>query len=79
MGRFARGQLQHGIGAEGLVVVEVFITEGDGGDPLGDHGHSLVVEDEGRVSGIGNGVVEGVEQPDLVGDLTEQKPPRRRW
>ncbi len=58
------------------MVVEVLVSQGDRGDPLGDHG-VLVVEDEGRVSGIGNGVVEGVEQPDLVGDLTEQK--RRRW
>jgi hypothetical protein len=75
--RFSRrqrvgGELEGGIGAEGLVVIEVFVAQGDGGDPLCEH-RSLVVDDDREPSGIGDGVVEGVEEAEPVADLAEQE------
>ena len=61
-----------GIGAEGLVIVEVFVAEGDGDDPLGDHG-PLGVDDEDGMSGVGDGGVDGVEEAEAVVDLAEEQ------
>ena len=69
-----RGNLENGIDAEGLVVVEIFVPQSDRNDTLGEH-NALVVSDAGGVPGIGNGVVEGVEQSGRVGDLAKQKCP----
>ncbi len=46
------GQLQGGVVAEGLMVVEVFVAQGDGEDPLGEH-RPLVVDDEEGLRGSG--------------------------
>ena len=57
------------------MIVEIFISESDRNDPLSDHG-ALVVNDEDRVTRIGNGGVESIEQPDAIGDLTQEQRPR---
>ena len=41
-------------------------------DPLGDHG-PLVVGDAGRVAGVGDGRVEGLEEAGRLADLAEQE------
>jgi len=72
LGRPAGGQLGGGVAAERLMVVEVLVAQGDGRDPLGDHG-VLVVDDECGISGVGDGGVEGIEEPEVVSDLAEQQ------
>ena len=74
LGRFADGDLQAGIDAKLLMIVEVFISEGDGDDALGDH-NALIVDDEEGVSRVGDRLVESVEQTDLVGGLAKQERP----
>ena len=54
------------------MVVEIFLSQGDGGDPLCDHG-ALVVNDEGGASGIGDGGVECIEEANFLGDLAQQQ------
>ena len=54
------------------MVVEVLVAQGDGDDPLGEHG-LLVVDDEDGLAGVGDGRVEGVEEAEAVGDLAEQQ------
>jgi hypothetical protein len=83
-GRLASSQLQHGVDAKGLMVIEVFVAQGDRRDPLRDQG-ALVVDDQGGVAGVGDGRVQSIEQPDPLGDLAEQqcagiggKPPPRK-
>ena len=56
------------------MVVEIFVPQSDRNDPLGEHG-ALVVDNEGGVPRIGNGVIESVEQSGRVGDLAKQKRP----
>ena len=66
------GGLQRRVGAEGQVVVEVLVAQGQGDDPLGEQG-PLVVVDPCRVAGVGDGFVEGPEQPGRLADLAEQQ------
>ena len=54
------------------MVVEVLVAQGDGDDPLGEHG-LLVVDDEDGMARVGDGRVEGVEEAEAVGDLAEQQ------
>jgi hypothetical protein len=72
LGDHSGGELESRVGAEGLMIVEVLIAEGDGGDPLGEQGF-LVMDDDGQPSGVGDGVVEGVEESEPVSDLSEQE------
>ena len=78
LGRLAGGELEDGVVAEGLVVVEVLVAQGDGDDPLGEHG-PLVVDDEDGVAGVGDGGVEGVEQSECGRRPRGAAGPRRRW
>ena len=69
----AGGQLEGGIVAEGLVVVEVLVAQGDGDDPLGEHG-ALVVDDEvGMSRGRGWRALRASKSPSPLGDLAEQQ------
>ena len=54
------------------MVVEVLVAQGDGDDPLGDQG-PLVMDDEGRVAGVGDGLIEGAEESGLFADLAEEQ------
>jgi hypothetical protein len=72
VGQSPGGPLQRGVGAQRLVVVEVLVPQGEGGDPLGEHG-LLVVDDEDGVPGVGDGRVEGVEEAEAVGAFAEQQ------
>jgi hypothetical protein len=54
------------------MVVEVLVAQGQGDDPLGDQG-ALVVDDQRRAAGVGDDLVEGTEQPDLLADLAEEQ------
>ena len=72
LGRLSGGNLEHGVNAKCLMIVEIFLSQGDGGDPLCDHG-ALVVNDEGGASGIGDGGVECIEEADFLGDLAQQQ------
>jgi hypothetical protein len=58
------GELPEGIVAEVLVVVEVFAASGEREDPLGEQ-PALGVCDEVGDAGVGNGVVDGVDQSEL--------------
>ena len=40
LGGASGGDLEHGVAAEGLMVVEVLVAQGDGDDPLGEQGPS---------------------------------------
>jgi hypothetical protein len=64
--------LPEGIVAEVLVVVEVFAAGGEGEDPLSEQ-PALGVGDEAGVAGIGNGVVESVDQSELFISLAEDQ------
>ena len=66
--------MEGGVGAQGLMVVEILVAQGDGHDPLGDHG-LLVMDDEDRVAGVGDGRVEGLEEAGRLADLPEQEGP----
>ena len=54
------------------MVVEVLVAAGDGGDPLGQQG-PLLVGDQLRQPGVGDGRVEGVEEPEACFELAEQQ------
>src|SRR6185312_6130152 len=72
LGWFPGSHLENRIGAEGLVVIEILVPQGNRGGSLGDHG-ALVMDDEAWVSGVGNGGVECVKEADLVGGIAEQQ------
>ena len=72
--RLVGSESEGGIVAEGLVVVEILITQGDGDDPLCEHGLWIIDDVEGW-RGVGEGRVEGVEEPEAVGDLAEGRRP----
>ena len=78
LGGASGGQLQRGVGAEGLVVVEVLVAQGDGDDPLGEHG-LLVVDDQSGWRGSGMARVEGVEEAEAVARPRGAAGRRRRW
>ena len=60
------------------MVVEIFISHGDRGDPLRDHG-TLIVNDRDGIAWVGDRLIERIKQTDLIGDLAEQNRPRRRY
>ncbi|SIO13396.1 hypothetical protein SAMN05444166_2632 [Singulisphaera sp. GP187] len=60
------------VGAEGLLVVEVLIADGEDDDPLSEHG-LLVVDDSGKPARVGNGLVEDVEESESLADLAKQE------
>ena len=72
VGHLAGGELEGGVIAEVLMVVEVFVAQGNGRDSLGDHGF-LIVDEEDGMSGIGDGGIDGVEEAGLLGHLAEQE------
>src|SRR6266508_6685952 len=49
LGRSSGGHLERGVGAEGLMVVEILVAKGDGGDPLSEQG-ALAVDDESGIT-----------------------------
>ena len=68
------GGLPEGIGAEALVVVEVFVAGGDAEQSLGQERPLRVNDALGR-AGIGNGGMECLDQADLpVGFAQQQEP-----
>ena len=71
------GHLQHGVGAEGLMVVEILVAQSESEDPLGEQ-RLLVVDGEDGMAWVGDHRVEGVEEADAVGDLAQEQR-RRRW
>jgi hypothetical protein len=72
VGDLPGGQLQSGVGTEGLMVVEVLVAQGDGGDPLSEHGH-LVVHDQRGPARVGDGSIEGLEQTESSAEFAEQE------
>ena len=54
------------------MVVEILIAQGNGHDPLGDHG-LLVMDDEDRVAGIGDDRRDGLEEAGLAAHFPEQE------
>ncbi len=66
------GDLEDGILAEGLVVVEVLVAQGNGEDLLGEHG-PLGGHDQGGEAAVGDGVIEGLEQSEPLSELAEQE------
>lgn len=49
------------IHSQRLVVVAIFVTQGDAANPLGQHGFHFV-SGFGRIAGIGNATGEGIDQ-----------------
>ena len=78
LGRLSGGDLERGVGAEGLMVVEILVAQGDGDDPLGEQG-ALVVDDEDGMTGVGDGRVEGVEEAESGRRPRGGAARRRRW
>ena len=74
LGQFAGGNLEGRVGAEGLMIVEILVPQGQRRDPLGDHG-ALVMDDEHGMTRIWDRRAEGVEESDVVIDLAEQEGP----
>ena len=56
------------------MVVEVLVAQGEGHDPLGDHG-LLVMDDEDGVAGVWDDLADGIEQADPLSDLPQQEGP----
>jgi hypothetical protein len=71
VGPLPGGHLEGGVGAEGLMVVEVLVSQGQGQDPLSEQG-LLVVDDEDGMAGVGDGSIQGIEEAEAVGDLAEE-------
>ncbi len=71
VGDFVSGELQGGIPAEGEVVIEIFVSQGDCDDALGKQS-LLVMDQQMGLARIGDGVVECVEQSDMVSEFAEQ-------
>ena len=53
VGNAPGGHLERGVGPEGLMVVEILISQSDGDDPLGEHGPLIVDEEERGCAGLG--------------------------
>ena len=66
------GGLPEGIVTEPLVVVEIFVTASDAKNPLGQQA-TLRVGNEVRVAGVGDGVVQGVEEAKAAVGLTQKQ------
>ena len=71
-GRAPGGDLQRRVDAQGLMVVEVLVAQGQGGDPLGEHG-ALVVADRLGLARVGDRFGEGPEEPEGALDLAQQQ------
>ncbi len=54
------------------MVVEILVAQGDGDDPLCQHG-LLIVDDVEGIARVGDGRVEGIEKSDAVGDLAKEQ------
>ena len=67
-------QLHKGIVAEGLLVVEVFVAQGQGVDALPEEG-ALLVDDEEGVPGVGDDAVEGGGESEASVGLAEEQSP----
>jgi hypothetical protein len=63
--------LEQGIITKGLVIVEVFIAQGDAEDPLSQE-CSLLMDNRLGVSWIWDTPVEGINQPEPLIDLTQE-------
>src|SRR6185312_12949534 len=72
LGRPSGDHLEHGVGAEGPMVVEVLVSQGDGGDALREQ-DALVVDDESGITGVRDGRVQSVEEADSIGHLPQQE------
>ena len=55
-----------------MMIVEIFISEGESNDPLGQHG-LLVMGDHFGESGVGNDLVESAGESDLKIDFAEEE------
>ena len=64
--------LQERILPKGLVVVEIFVAQGDAEDPLGQKG-SLLMDDHVWISRIRDTSVEGVDETEPLIDLPKQQ------
>ena len=67
------GHLEGRVGAEGVVVVEILVAQGDSDDPLGDH-RFLVMDDVHRVARVRDGLV-GEREAGLLTNLPQQERP----
>ena len=72
LGRLAGRHLQCGIIAERLLIVKVFIAQGDREYPLGQH-FPLLVRDVHGVAWIRQAIIDRVNQPDASVDFSQQK------
>jgi hypothetical protein len=72
LGDHPGGHLQRGVGPQVLMIVEVLVSQGEGDDPLGEHG-LLIVDEEGGVTRVGDRGVEGVEEAEAIGGLTQEQ------
>ena len=66
--------MHKGIVAEGLLVVEVFVAQGQGVDALPEEG-ALLVDDEEGVPGVGDDAVEGGGESEASVGLAEEQSP----
>src|SRR5262249_10016243 len=71
-GKLPGRNLQRRVFTKFLVIIEVFVSQRNRDDALGEQG-SLLVNCENRMSRIRYDCVQGVEEPKLLGDLAEQK------
>ena len=54
------------------MVVEILVAEGDGDDPLSEHGF-LVMDDDRQPAWVGHDAIESVEESELVADFAEEQ------
>src|SRR5665213_867278 len=66
------GELQGGIEAESLMVVEILVAQRDGEDPLSEHG-LLVMHDDRQPAWVGDDAIEGVEEPEPLAELAKEQ------
>ncbi len=70
--RLIDGDPQSRIDPKGRVIVEIFIAQGDGVDPLREYGF-LIMLDASGIAGGGKSLVEGVDQAGSPLDFAEQE------
>jgi hypothetical protein len=58
--------------AEGLMVVEVLIAQGEGDDPLSEQG-PLGMHDQGSEAGVGDDAIEGLEPSEPLAEPSEHE------
>jgi hypothetical protein len=64
--------LQRWVSTKFLVIIEVFVSQRNRDDALGEQG-SLLMNCEDGMSRVRYDCVEGIEEPEPLGDLTEQE------